>query len=80
MKGRSEPSGSAEKSDRASFEALVLPHLGPLQGTALRLTRRTEEASDLVQETMLRAYRTFANFTPSQPKQAKVAVHALINF
>lgn len=24
--------------------------------------------------------QTFANFTPSQPKQAKVAVHALINF
>src|SRR4051812_12114580 len=70
MKGRPEPSENAERGDRASFEALVLPHLGPLHGTALRLTRRPEEASDLVQETMLRAYRTFTNFTPGTNEKA----------
>ena len=33
-----------------------------LHNQALRLTRHSEDASDLVQETYLRAYRTFANF------------------
>ncbi|MEK7831501.1 MAG: sigma-70 family RNA polymerase sigma factor [Acidobacteriota bacterium] len=35
-----------------------------IHNTALRLTRRREDAGDLVQETYLRAYRTFQNFTP----------------
>ena len=33
-----------------------------LYGTALRLTRNPQDAEDLVQETMLRAYRGFARF------------------
>jgi len=33
-----------------------------LYNQALRLTRHSEDASDLVQETYLRAYRAFANF------------------
>ena len=33
-----------------------------LYNQALRLTRHPEDASDIVQETYLRAYRTFANF------------------
>lgn len=33
-----------------------------LYNQALRLTRHSEDASDIVQETYLRAYRTFANF------------------
>lgn len=33
-----------------------------LYNQALRLTQRSEDASDIVQETYLRAYRTFANF------------------
>ena len=33
-----------------------------LYNQALRLTRNSEDASDIVQETYLRAYRTFANF------------------
>jgi len=49
---------------RVQFEAAALPFTRPLYNTALRLTHRPEDASDLVQETYLRAYRTFHNFVP----------------
>ena len=49
--------------DAARFEAAALPFLNALYNKALHLTRSREEARDLVQETFLRAYRTFANFT-----------------
>ena len=39
-----------------------MPHLGALYGAALRLARDEAEAEDLVQETMLRAYRFFNTF------------------
>jgi RNA polymerase sigma-70 factor, ECF subfamily len=39
-----------------------MPHLGALYGAALRLARDDAEAEDLVQETMLRAYRFFDTF------------------
>lgn len=47
---------------RAAFESAALPFLRPVYNFALRLTRAPEEARDLVQETYLRAYRTFGNF------------------
>jgi RNA polymerase sigma-70 factor (ECF subfamily) len=47
---------------RARFEAAALPHLKAAYNMALRLTRQTEDARDVVQETYLRAYRTFDNF------------------
>ncbi len=50
--------------ERSHFEALAMPCVDALRGTALRLTRSPEDAADLVQETFLRAYRTFSNFTP----------------
>ena len=46
----------------ARFEAMALPFMNALYGKALHLTRRPEDAADLVQETFLRAYRTFAGF------------------
>ncbi len=49
---------------RDQFEAIALPFTKSIYNTALRLTHRPEDASDLVQETCLRAYRTFSNFTP----------------
>ncbi len=49
---------------RSQFEATALPFMRSIYNTALCLTRRPEDASDLVQETYLRAYRTFSNFTP----------------
>ncbi len=48
---------------RALFEATALPFTAALYTTALRLTGASADASDLVQETFLRAYRTFENFS-----------------
>src|SRR5213593_780037 len=48
---------------RALFEATALPLTTALYNTALRLTGASADASDLVQETFLRAYRTFENFS-----------------
>ena len=39
-----------------------MPCMNALYGKALHLTRSPEDAGDLMQETFLRAYRTFANF------------------
>ncbi len=47
---------------RAEFERVALPLTPALYRTARRLTHRPEDASDLVQETFLRAYRTFDSF------------------
>jgi RNA polymerase sigma-70 factor, ECF subfamily len=52
-----------KKNTREQFEAAALPFIRSIYNTALSLTRRPEDASDLVQETYLRAYRTFSNFT-----------------
>jgi len=55
---------SESKSEkRRVFECEALPHLDCLFTTALYLTRNEEEANDLCQETMLRAYRSFHQFT-----------------
>ena len=48
---------------RAEFEAIALPCLQPLYNAARRLAHAPDDAEDLVQETYLRAYRTFENFT-----------------
>ncbi len=53
-----------DEHQRIQFETLTLPFTKSIYNTALRLTHRPEDASDLVQETFLRAYRTFSNFTP----------------
>jgi RNA polymerase sigma-70 factor, ECF subfamily len=48
---------------RRLFEQEAMPHLDSLFTAALYLTRNQEEANDLCQETMLRAYRSFHQFT-----------------
>lgn len=47
---------------RENFERIALPVASALYRTAHRLSARPEDAKDLVQETFLRAYRTFDNF------------------
>jgi RNA polymerase sigma-70 factor, ECF subfamily len=56
---------SAERSraaDRDRFEGLVGAHLNGLYGSALRLTHNRAAAEDLVQEAMLKAWRSFHTF------------------
>ncbi len=52
------------------FESEVMPHARSLYGTALRLTRSPQDAEDLVQETLLRAYRGFAGYRPNSNARA----------
>ncbi len=55
--------GTAMDRDAArQFTELVLPHLDVVYRVALKLSGRTAEADDLVQETFLRAFRSFQSF------------------
>jgi RNA polymerase sigma-70 factor, ECF subfamily len=54
--------GETKSEKRRLFELEALPHLDSLFTTALYLTRNQDEANDLCQETMLRAYRSFHQF------------------
>ena len=47
-----------------SIDPLVTPYVDSLYGTALRLTRRPQDAEDLVQETYLKAFRAVDRFEP----------------
>lgn len=49
---------------RASFEREALVHLDSLYRVALRLTGNVADAEDLVQEAVLRAYRSWEQYTP----------------
>jgi len=48
----------------ASFEDTAVPHMNACYDAALRLTADPATAEDLVQETFLRAWRSFASFQP----------------
>jgi RNA polymerase sigma-70 factor, ECF subfamily len=54
------------------FEAVVLAHLDALYRSALRLTQDRAEAEDVVQETCLRAFRSFHRFNPGTNARAWV--------
>src|SRR3990172_9184986 len=46
------------------FEAVALVHLDALYRSALRLTQNRAEAEDVVEDTFLRAFRSFHRFNP----------------
>src|SRR5919107_2152870 len=47
-----------------SFDEEALPHLDALYRVALRLTADPSQAEDLVQDTMLKAYRSWRQYQP----------------
>lgn len=49
---------------RARFEDEVLPYLDRLYAAALRYTRNPTDAEDLVQETVVKAFRAFHQYEP----------------
>jgi RNA polymerase sigma-70 factor (ECF subfamily) len=64
------------------FQREALPLLDSLYGAALRMTRNPADAEDLVQETMLRAYRAFDRFEPGTNLKAwlfRILTNAYIN-
>ena len=56
-----------------SFENALLPHLSFLRSYALAMTRNASEADDLVQETCLKALRSFRQFEPGTNARAWAA-------
>lgn len=67
---------------REAFEAEAMPHLDSLYIAARRLTRSQTEADDLVQDTMLKAYRFFDRFEPGTNMRAwllKIQTNSYIN-
>ncbi len=48
--------------DRGRFADDAMPYAPQLFGTALRMTRNRADAEDLVQETMLKAFRSYESF------------------
>jgi RNA polymerase sigma-70 factor (ECF subfamily) len=68
--------------DKARFTEGALPLLDSLYASALRMTRNPADAEDLVQETMLRAYRSFDRFEPGTNLKAwmfRIMTNAYIN-
>lgn len=47
---------------RASFEEQALPFADSLYAAAMRMTKKPEDAADLVQETFIKAFRAFDRF------------------
>lgn len=70
------------KKRRQAFEEEALPHLDALYGMALRLTRDEAQAQDLVQDSLVKAYRFFHRFEEGSNIKAwlfKVLVNTFYN-
>lgn len=63
MSPAQQPPTESDAARSARFERDALPHLDALYNAALKLTRNPAEAEDLVQETFLKAYASFHQYT-----------------
>jgi RNA polymerase sigma-70 factor (ECF subfamily) len=73
---------SAPDERRRAFEAEALPQLDTVYRVALRLAGNEAHAEDLVQETMLKAYRSWHQYTPGTNVRAwllTILRHTFIN-
>ena len=61
---RCEPSSSQEDRSLAGFEELAMPLFDSLYNLARWLAENQNDAEDLVQETYLKAFRSYASFAP----------------
>nr|WP_181188339.1 sigma-70 family RNA polymerase sigma factor [Actinopolyspora mortivallis] len=62
--GAADPEDAETEEERvARFERDAMPLLDQLYGAALRMTRNSADAEDLVQETYLKAYSAFKSYT-----------------
>ncbi len=64
------------------FEATTLQYLDELYGTALRLARNERDAEDLVQDTFLKAFKSFHQYRPGTNCRAwlfKILTNTFIN-
>lgn len=67
---------------RKHFEQEALPHMDALYRTALRMTRNSGDAEDLVQETYVKAWRFWDKFEPGSNCRAwlfKIMTNIFIN-
>src|SRR5438270_4268463 len=68
--------------DPAHFADQAMEYMPSLFSAALRMTRNRADAEDLVQETVLRAYRGFSGFTPGTNLKAwlyRILTNTFIN-
>lgn len=64
-----QPSATTHDDERDRvFRTQVIPELEVLYGVAMRLTRDPHDAEDLVQDTLLRAYRALDRFDGRYPR------------
>jgi RNA polymerase sigma-70 factor (ECF subfamily) len=73
---------STQNEKRKSFEREAMPHMDALYRTALRMTKNESDAEDLVQETMIKAYRFWDKFEPGSNCRAwlfKIMTNIFIN-
>jgi RNA polymerase sigma-70 factor (ECF subfamily) len=65
---------------RQQFEAIALPHLDAIYTAALRLAGNSDDAKDLLQDTILSAYRFFYQFSPGSNCRAWLLTILYNNF
>ena len=73
---------SDSQGKRAAFEAEALPHLDTVYRVGLRLAGDETQAEDLVQETMLKAFRSWHQYRPGTNVRAwllTILRHTFIN-
>jgi RNA polymerase sigma-70 factor, ECF subfamily len=73
---------AAVAGDRASFDRLVAPHLGTVRGFVHRMVGHPDDAADLVQESLLRAFTGLGQFREGalfSTWLCSIAAHACID-